>query len=420
MFKFCILAAGKGTRNTSIEGLHKSLLPVSNRAAISKILEAVPKKVPIVIAVGYKAQQVMTYCNLVHSDRNIEFIHVENYEGHGSGPGLSLLQCKDSLDCPFIFTSADTLFDTDTPDFIAVNNNWVGTSRIPANDSYKYCLVNIEAKDADRFYFQCNTSAHAFTGIAGVKDHEDFWKGLSEKDLIKGEHQVINGLGRLKSIKQKPMIWYDTGNIESYTQTKERFPNNVVIEKNNEVIFIDNGWVIKYFSSQKKLDDRVRRCDQLFNYAPSITKVNENMMAYRFIPGKRLSDVYDEKILSYFLTDYHKNFSQPGITCDLEAFRSDCREMYSKKTHERIEGFIGSPIDNIARINGVEVEPIKTLLKNIDWEKLVTNAVPTCFHGDLQPENILYSKEPISRFYYIDWRESFGKSIEVGDMYSLS
>ena len=35
MKKFCILSAGKGTRNSNIVGLHKALLPLENKPVIS-------------------------------------------------------------------------------------------------------------------------------------------------------------------------------------------------------------------------------------------------------------------------------------------------------------------------------------------------------------------------------------------------
>ena len=60
-YKLCILAAGKGTRNTSIDSLHKSLLPLENKAVISHIIKSVPNTVEIVIAVGYKSEQVKSY-----------------------------------------------------------------------------------------------------------------------------------------------------------------------------------------------------------------------------------------------------------------------------------------------------------------------------------------------------------------------
>ena len=88
-YKLCILAAGKGTRNTTVDSLHKSLLPLENKAVISHIIKSVPESVEIVIAVGYQADQVISYVKEVFPRRDITFVTVENYEGQGSGPGLS-------------------------------------------------------------------------------------------------------------------------------------------------------------------------------------------------------------------------------------------------------------------------------------------------------------------------------------------
>ena len=94
MKKFCILAAGRGTRNNNIVGLHKALLPLENKPVISHIIDRL-SDVEIVIAVGYKSEQIKTYMNLVHSDKNITYVDVDNFDGVGSGPGYSLLCCKD-------------------------------------------------------------------------------------------------------------------------------------------------------------------------------------------------------------------------------------------------------------------------------------------------------------------------------------
>ena len=51
--------------------------------------------------------------NLVHSDKNIIYVDVDNFDGVGSGPGYSLLCCKSELQEPFVFTSVDTLVDDD-------------------------------------------------------------------------------------------------------------------------------------------------------------------------------------------------------------------------------------------------------------------------------------------------------------------
>ena len=57
MNKFCILAAGRGTRNDNVSGLHKALLPLENKPVISHIIEKLGD-VEIIIAVGYKSEQI--------------------------------------------------------------------------------------------------------------------------------------------------------------------------------------------------------------------------------------------------------------------------------------------------------------------------------------------------------------------------
>ena len=168
MRKFCILAAGKGTRNTSISGLHKALLPLENKPVLSHIIEKLDSDVDIVIAVGYKSDQIKSYIAAVHSDRNVQFVDVDNYDGVGSGPGYSLLCCKDYLQEPFVFTSADTLVGGRLP-IMDINEDWLGCSFVEENDSINYCLVN-GSKYLDELYY--GTGTKAYIGMAGVYNYE--------------------------------------------------------------------------------------------------------------------------------------------------------------------------------------------------------------------------------------------------------
>ena len=43
MNKLCIIAAGRGSRNNNIDGLHKALLPIENKPTISHILKSLIK-----------------------------------------------------------------------------------------------------------------------------------------------------------------------------------------------------------------------------------------------------------------------------------------------------------------------------------------------------------------------------------------
>ena len=78
MNKLCIFSAGRGTRNNNVDGLHKALLPIENKPTISHIIEKFDKAVEIVIAVGYKSEQIKSYVDEVHSDRNITYVDVDN------------------------------------------------------------------------------------------------------------------------------------------------------------------------------------------------------------------------------------------------------------------------------------------------------------------------------------------------------
>tara|TARA_Y100001973_G_scaffold80737_1_gene118881 strand:- start:413 stop:997 length:585 start_codon:yes stop_codon:yes gene_type:complete len=90
--------------------------------------------------------------------------------------------------------------------------------------------------------------------------------------------------------------------------------------------------------------------------------------------------------------------------------------MYEDKTKERLSKLVDNNLDKIKTINGLEVESIQNLLSKINWDKLYEKATPSTFHGDLQPENIIYNPND-DRFVLIDWREGFGNSVEVGDVY---
>ena len=63
----------------------------------------------------------------------------------------------------------------------------------------------------------------------------------------------------------------------------------------------------------------------------------------------------------------------------------------------------------------IKTPPVMSLIKEIDWKKIEETSIPCLFHGDLQPENIL--SLPDKSFLYIDWRESFGSDVKIGDLY---
>ena len=409
-FKFCILAAGRGTRNNDVDGLHKALLPLENKPVISHIIDKLDKKVEVVIAVGYKSNQIKTYLDTVYDDRKITYVDVDNYAGEGSGPGYSLLSCKDELQVPFIFTSVDTLVKEDAV-FTFVGDNWLGVSEVPLENSMDYCLVR-GSKYLDDLYY--GTGNRAYVGMAGIHDYENFWNALEDRKILKDEYQVIHGFDGLKNIKLIDFTWYDTGNNKSYHETKKVFCNDVVANKSDEAIFIDKGKVIKYFNNPEKSKLRVERTKYLNGNCPDITVINDNMYYYDYIEGEMLSNISDESLMRKFLDGCQTTLWEEIDRGD--TFLEDCENMYETKTKERVAALFGSELDRITTINGIEVGLIEDMLNRVDWDWFYEKAIPTYFHGDLQPENILYDSSK-DKFVLIDWRQRFGNSIEIGDVY---
>lgn len=408
-YKFCIMAAGRGTRNTSIDGLHKALLPLENRSIISHILDKIPKDVEIVIAVGYKSDQIKTYLSLTQSDRQITYVDVDNYSGEGSGPGYSLLCCEKYLQSPFIFTSVDTIVEEDFG-LTDLKNNWVGVSDVNKNESSIYCLIEGD-KYLDKFYYGYGDKA--FNGIAGIFEYEKFWKDLKIKSLVKNEYQVLNGFNNLYKIELKYFNWHDTGNDKAYNNTRNKYCNDIVALKNDESIFIENGYVIKYFYDTKIINQRIDRLKYLNNTTPNVKKLNDNMYYYELIDGETLSIINDDLILKKLIPHWYENIGSIKFEKN-DDFLSNCKIMYHDKTYDRCEYFENKEIDNIKYINGIKVDKIKIMLNRLDWNTIYDNSIPSLFHGDFQPENIIYGN---NEFKLIDWRQSFGKSLEIGDFY---
>tara|TARA_R110001592_G_scaffold5488_5_gene30229 strand:+ start:278 stop:1840 length:1563 start_codon:yes stop_codon:yes gene_type:complete len=409
MFKFCILAAGRGTRNKTIDGLHKALLPIENKAIISHIIESVPRSVEIVIPLGYKSEQIKSYVNHVFPDRKIQFVDVDNYDGEGSGPGYSLLQCEKYLQCPFIFTSVDTLIEE--KDLIDLPEcNWVGVSNVDADTSSSYCLV--EGNDVvESFYY--GSGVQAFIGMSGILDYDIFWDSLKNNTNLKNEHQVLDGFSGLDEIRMLDFTWYDLGNDEAYLKTRKELSDEVVATKNDECIFIERGKVIKYYRDSDKAKKRIDRSNNLVGCVPETYRVNENMLSYDYVEGEMFSNIKDTNVLNSIFPYYKNTFWDDSFEKTSD-FTEDCKKMYIEKLYDRIQFFVDSDLDKITKINTQEVDPIMNLLDRVDWDSILDKAIPSKFHGDFQPENIIYDG---SGFKLIDWRESFGLNVNVGDFY---
>lgn len=224
-YKVCIIGAGKGSRMEHFTKiLNKALLPVHGKPAIAHIVESYDPELEIVFAIGYLGDQIKAYLEAAYPKRKFTWIEIENYAGPGSGPGLTLLACKEHLQCPFVLANVDAMTAGKIPE---PNEDWFGVAEV--DDTERFCSVKVdETNTIIRIDDKIKTNnKYAFTGIAGIFNYEIFWNALEGNDtLIAGERQVSNGFGALQKngMKIRVLNWFDTGVPDAYKETCKKFP----------------------------------------------------------------------------------------------------------------------------------------------------------------------------------------------------
>ncbi|MEK6840540.1 MAG: hypothetical protein AABX79_01145 [Nanoarchaeota archaeon] len=424
-YKVCILAGGVASQMGDLtKHANVAILPVNFKASISYIIEKFPEDIEIVIAVGHKKETVIDYLTLAHPNRNIKFVEVDRYVGPGTGPGYGLLCCKEHLQCPFIFAVSDTLILEEVP---KPEENWFGVA--PTKETERYCTVKIKNNLVYQIddKIKCDNK-YLFVGWAGVKDYEHFWDALeNNREPIKGEIQVSNGFKKLIEKRLVPIgfTWFDTGKLDSYKETNENFSGGQGFDfsKNNEFIYFVDGKVIKFFADSEIARKRVERAKHLSGLVPEIDKYKGNFYSYKKRDGQVLYSILNSQIVNDFLQWAKRelwkkiNLTEP----ELSEFKEATKKFYHDKTIKRLEEFYNKTqiTDDINNINGVQVPPLKDLLKKIDWN-YIYDSVPVKFHGDLQFDNILVNmdeKSHLTKFILLDWRQDFGGLINAGDLY---
>ncbi len=417
--KICILTAGKGTRMGPVDtNINKALLPIKGKAIISHIIEHFDPDDEFVIGLGYKGQQVRDYLKVAYPDRLFHFITIDKFEGEGSGPGYSLLSCKDFLLDPFYFIPCDCLFDSD---FKSVpNGNWIGTKSVDSKQSENYCNAKIrdgivvDLKDKEK----CSSDFVAFTGFLYVKDFEIFWKNLEDTRAIKGEHQISNGL---KGLMDGPglfgveMNWTDLGDIKKYrNEKKKEYDYN--FEKTDEFIYFVNGKVVKFFADKNSVTDRVKRSRIKPKIFPKVTGRGEQFFSYPYLSGGTFYTEGNYKLFENLLNWLDQNLWDKHDV-NSSKMKELCKKFYKEKTLKRFDMFNSLyPSYNFpTKINDVSVTPLPLLLEQIPWEKLY-DGIPSFIHGDLQFDNILINKDS-KDFMLIDWRQDFASESQFGDVY---
>lgn len=413
----CILTAGTGKRMGGMSlNTNKALLPLAEEAAITHIIKKAPANYDIVVVLGYKSSSVREYCEAAHPERNFIFVYVDKYTGPGTGPGYSILQAKNHLNRPFVWTTSDTIVVEPFPD---LENDWMGVH--PTSVPELYSTAKVENGLVVDFINKSPAGFdNAFIGLAGVKNYEKFWDSLENNKKQEKEIEIVGAYYKIEEeekIHAKTFTWYDIGTVDNYLRAKSSLEKSTSysLEKNNgEFIYRVNDRYIKLSDSKDFISGRIQRSKNLENFVPKIIFKGQNVYSYKWIDGDTLYNLNDTRLWSSFL-DFMKREMWQKEKTDIS---KNCRAFYKEKTYKRLDLFLDARDASYEQkhvVMGIETDSIKDLLKKVNWKLLETDVIPTkMFHGDLQFDNVIYGSD--EKFYLLDWRQDFAKS-EIGDAY---
>ena len=160
----------------------------------------------------------------------------------------------------------------------------------------KYDIKKLNWEQRDRLIV---SQGWASMGLYAILADKGFFK-LEELDNFMNTDSIL-GVGGSQIISQPfenfvysdpEFSWYDTGNIESLTATRDYFERDIevnILDKEEEAIWFANSSVIKFSTDKNFIANRLQRTKQLGDFIPRITDSSENMYKYNWIEGEVLS-----------------------------------------------------------------------------------------------------------------------------------
>jgi NDP-sugar pyrophosphorylase family protein len=421
-YRVCIPCAGTGSRLGALTRfINKSLVSLANRPTLSHLIEQFPADAEFVIALGHKGHLVREFLTLVYPERQFFFEEVSPFDGPGSGLGLSLQNCQQFLQEPFVFISCDTLVEEPIP---APDTNWMGYAEVSNLQAYRTIAISptgISAIAEKGFGYA--PEHKAYIGLAGIYDFQQFWAAMEqggETAIATGEAHGMRSL-LSKTIQAKPFTWHDTGNPDSLGRARQHYrePDGPkILEKTNEAIWFIGNTVIKFSDDENFIANRVKRAKRLQGFVPEVTGTGEHMYRYRKVQGKVLSEVITLPMFDRLLDHCTHFWKKKTLTApETESFKETCMKFYRDKTFDRVALFYKKfdRKDGVEIINGKAMIELDTMLNSVNWEWLATG-LPGRFHGDYHFENILWSAAE-QKFVFLDWRQDFGGELNIGDIY---
>jgi len=427
-FRVCILTAGKGSRlGNRTTYFNKALLKVGDKAVISHTIDAFPKDVEFVIALGYHGDIVKQYLQLAHPDNKFIFVEIDKYSVPGSGPGYALQKCREYLQVPFYFVSCDSIIgwkDQGKELNLGGGDNWAAVAKIKPELKHLYCTVEHDGFNVTKIFDKSPDGTDlAYTGVAFIRNTWCFWNEMDKaQTTVDDEIQVAPSLLLFDHVCPQTTQWWDTGLDEGLEAARQHFGGLDNLDKLDEELYFVDNHVVKYFHNESMVTSRVARAGYLGTTIPKIVGSSKNFYKYEFLNGKDMfrvdnQDELIEPLLKFTKVNLWNNIELNSY--EKLIFRDVCSDFYYKKTISRLNKLYDklNIVDKEELINGDMVPKLEDLFKKIDWDEL-TEGVPSNFHGDYNLSNILIEERKAFRtFKFLDWRQDFGGLIQYGDRY---
>lgn len=408
-FDVVITCSGTGSRLKPItDSLNKALIKLGDKAIISHIFDSYPEASKFIITLGYLKEQVKDYIEINHSDLNIEFVEVDDYESTQSSLLYSLSCTFDVIDKPFYYNACDTYISNvphKSNDFAVFSKTFV------SNQYRKISELNDESKKIEDT--PAKEGEFCYTGVAYI-ENIDLFKELTIKELNKNKTQNLSDAHILQQMNidfVETKNWIDIGNFIALRSAQKQFKQEIcVLPKMNEETYYVNEKIVKFFSDKEKVKKLYERSKVLSSCAPECYSKN-NFIYYNFVKGITLSKILTQDLLENFLIWCENNLWQKYKHTSLNFFKN----FYIDKASKRIENFHKNKKNNFSEIQNINFRKVKPLSELINIASELFEKFPTqqCIaHGDLVFENVIKTNEG---FILIDWREGFGNS--KGDWY---
>jgi NDP-sugar pyrophosphorylase family protein len=235
-FKVLLTTSGTGSRlKDETQDLNKVLVEIAGKPTIEYILEKYNPSIPIVVTLGYKAEQVKTYLEQNHPERIFEFVTVDKYEGEGTSLGYSMLQAEKNLQTPFVFHCCDTIV---AEPIKAPTENWIAGFMVDKENTdlklEQYRTHKIENEEVTKLNEKGDMDFESIhIGLIGIKNYENFWstlRNIYENDPLSTGHSDVHVIMKMMEDGHHFALapfkeWLDTGNPNALEQTRTHFAN---------------------------------------------------------------------------------------------------------------------------------------------------------------------------------------------------